>query len=466
MKKYFSSYWIRSAFYTILQRFSITLFGFVNYILIIRDFHSDKLQLGLWTLFLIAVGMFELIKYNLLKNAQIKFVSATQDTREKSIIASSSLVINIGLSLLFILLILLFAGPLRGEIIRYRELVNLLVWFIPGILCMVAFSHLEAVQQSHLDFKGVFAGHFVRQFSFFSILVFHIITGISFTIHDLVVYQSISLFLGSTILYIFTRKYLNSVFNPSVIWMKKIIGYGGYIFGSGAVAAIYQNLDQLMISSFGPPNVAHVNVASYGVAYRINGMVDVPSFAAADILFPKASMASVEEGPQKIKYLYERMVAILLSFTIPLAFFIILFPKLVIFVVAGSEYYEAAPILQLYMIAGILRPAQNQAANMLNSIGKPRLCFYINVGYLIVNLSLNFLCLYYIDSFYGAAIGTVMAFILGAVFWYFVMKKQIGLELGNVIDYGKEVYKGGYGMLMNAISRKQAGKEASSSPTP
>jgi lipopolysaccharide exporter len=172
LKKYFSSYWIRSAFYTILQRFSITLFGFVNFVLIIREFSSDKHQLGLWTLFLIAVGMFELIKYNLLKNAQIKFVSGTQDVTEKSVIASSSLVINISLSILFMLLILLFAGPLHGAIIRYQDLVNLLLWFIPGVACMVIFSHLEAVQQSHLDFKGVFAGHFVRQFSFFALLVF------------------------------------------------------------------------------------------------------------------------------------------------------------------------------------------------------------------------------------------------------------------------------------------------------
>jgi O-antigen/teichoic acid export membrane protein len=234
-------------------------------------------------------------------------------------------------------------------------------------------------------------------------------------------------------------------------WVKKIIGYGGYIFGSGAVAAIYQNLDQLMISWFGP-----VAVAPYGVAYRINGMVDVPSFAAADILFPKASLASVEEGPQKIKYLYERMVAILLSFTIPMALFIILFPKLVIFIVAGSGYYEAVPILQLYMIAGILRPAQNQAANLLNSIGKPKLCFYINLGYLIVNLSLNLVCILYIDRFYGAAIGTVAAFMLGAMFWYFVMKKQIGLELGNVIEHGKDVYKMAYEMATNALRKKQA----------
>jgi lipopolysaccharide exporter len=451
LKKYFSSYWIRSAFYTILQRFSITLFGFINFILIVRQFESDKHQIGLWLLFLVAVGMFELIKYNLLKNAQIKFVSATQDVNEKSVIASSSLMINISLSILFILLILLLSGPLDYWVFRYQNLMSLLVWFIPGICCMVIFSHLEAVQQSHLDFKGVFAGHFVRQFSFFAILVFHKVAGISFTIHDLVIYQSVSLFLGSIVLYVFTKKYLNRIFRPTMAWVKKIIGYGGYIFGSGAVAAVYQNLDQLMISWFGP-----VAVAPYGVAYRINGMVDVPSFAAADILFPKASVASVEEGPQKIKYLYERMVAILLSFTIPMALFIILFPKLVIYIVAGPGYYEAVPILQLYMIAGILRPAQNQAANLLNSIGKPKLCFYINVGYLVVNLSLNFLFLNYVDRFYGAAIGTVVAFMLGAVFWYFVMKKQIGLELGNIVEHGKEVYKMGYGIAMNAIGRKQA----------
>jgi len=232
------------------------------------------------------------------------------------------------------------------------------------------------------------------------------------------------------------------------------MGYGGYIFGSGAVAAIYQNLDQLMISWF-----STVYVASYGVAYRISGMVDVPSFAAADILFPKASVASVEEGPQKIKYLYERMVAILLSFTIPLALFIICFPKLIIYIIAGKSYYEAAPILQLYMIAGILRPAQNQAANLLNSIGKPKLCFYINLGYLIVNLSLNFICIYYVDRFYGAAIGTVAAFMLGAVFWYFVMRKQIGLQVGNVLEHAKEVYKMGYAMAINAVSKKQREKQ-------
>ena len=152
----------------------------------------------------------------------------------------------------------------------------------------------------------------------------------------------------------------------------------------------------------------------------------------------------------------KRMVAILLSFTIPLALFIILFPKLIIYVVAGPEYYEAAPILQLYMIAGIFRPAQNQAANMLNSIGKPKLCFYINLGYLIVKsvtqLSVPFLYRQFLWCCYRNSHGL---YNWSRVLGYFVMKKQIGLELGNVFEYGKEVYKTGYTLVMNAVGKKQ-----------
>ncbi len=456
MKKYFSSYWIRSAFYTVLQRFSLTLFGFISIIIIFREFHSDKAKMGIWSLFLIAIGIFEQIKTNLLKNAQIKFVSASSDAQERSVIASSSLLINIAVSFIFILLVLTVSDPFSRWLVNSNELAYMLKWFIPGVLCMIFFSHFEAVQQSHLDFKGVFAGYFVRQLLFLAILLFHKLAHIPFTLTDLVMYQSVSLLFGTLVLYAFSRRYLHHIFSPAKIWIRKIIGYGGYIFGSGTVASIFQNLDQLMIARFGANYVA-----SYNVAFRINSLVDIPSYAAAEVLFPKASAASAEEGPQKIKYLYERMVAILLSFTIPAAIFIILFPGLFITVIAGPNYLDAAPILQLYMIAGILRPAQNQAANLLNSIGRAKLCFYINTGYLIVNLVMNYVFLYYFGMpQYGAALGTLITFLLGVVFWYFVMKKLIGLELSKIFEHGLGVYKMIFGKMAGALQKFQTNSKA------
>jgi O-antigen/teichoic acid export membrane protein len=155
---------------------------------------------------------------------------------------------------------------------------------------------------------------------------------------------------------------------------------------------------------------------------------------------------------EKVRYLFERMVSVLLCFTIPTALVISIIPALVIRVIAGPQYIVAAPILQLYMISGVLRPVQNQAANLLNSIGKPGLSFVINVGYLAANLGINYVCLITI-GFYGAAIGSVITFSLGAIVWYFVMKKQIGFQLTGVFHYMREYFRMGYGYAARLFTK-------------
>ena len=52
LKKYFSSYWIRSAFYTILQRFSFSLFGVISLMVLVR--HLTHAQYGVFALFLLS----------------------------------------------------------------------------------------------------------------------------------------------------------------------------------------------------------------------------------------------------------------------------------------------------------------------------------------------------------------------------------------------------------------------------
>jgi O-antigen/teichoic acid export membrane protein len=212
---------------------------------------------------------------------------------------------------------------------------------------------------------------------------------------------------------------------------------------------VFLSLDKLMTAAL-LGSTAYV--ADYDAAGRINQVIDTPSYAASEILFPKTAQASAKEGIVKVRYLFERMMSVLLCFTIPTAIVISLVPGLVIRLIAGPAYLVAAPILQLYMISGVLRPVQNQAANLLNSIGKPALSFVMNVGYLVVNLGINYVCLVTI-GFYGAAIGSVITFLLGTVVWYFVMKKQIGLQLNVVIAYMRENYRMGYGYAVRLFSK-------------
>ncbi|MBV9962980.1 MAG: flippase [Parafilimonas sp.] len=434
MKLQFSSYWVRSAFYTILQRFSLTIFGLINFVILVRVLTTQ--QVGTWALFLAVTSVFETTKSGLLKNAHIRYVSSENNVENKISIASSSLLINSLISIVFIIFLIFFSGWMSVKLHAGNDLSNTLLWFIPGLFFMIFFSHFEAIQQSFLDFKGVLAGYLTRQLFFFLCLVAHFVLKKPFTLQELALYYSIAVFLGTISLYIFCRKYIHHKFNPAKKWIRSIFGYGGYIFGSGVMSNIFSNLDQVMTGAF----ISSSAVAFYNAASRINGLVDIPSYAAADIIFPKTAKAVVEDGNEKVKYLYERMVGILLSFTTPAAIFIIIFPNIVITIIAGSKYSSAAPILQMYMITGLMRPMQNQAANLLNSIGKPSLCFVINTVSLVINLIVSYFCIKYIQ-FYGAAVGTLIAGAIGFTIWYFVMKKEIGLHLSKIGAYIIEAYK-------------------------
>jgi O-antigen/teichoic acid export membrane protein len=411
-------------------------------------------EMGTWALFLTVTSVFEVTKSGLLKNAHIKYVSGSDDLQEKVSIASSSFLINVAITLLFILFLIFFSDWMSMELHAGTDLSTTLFWFTPGLIFMIFFSHFEAIQQSHLDFKGVLAGYLVRQVIFFTLLICHFFSEKPFSLGTLAMYSSASVFCGAFVLYLFSRKYIHHHFNPAVKSIKKIFGYGGYIFGSGVMSNIFSNLDQVMTAAF----ISNSAVAFYNTASRINGLVDIPSYAAAEVMFPKISRAVTEEGTSKVKYLYERMVGILLSFTTPAAIFIIIFPKFMITVIAGAKYVDAAPILQLYMLTGLMRPMQNQAANLLNSIGKPSLCFIINTVSLIINLIISYFCLKYM-GFYGAAVATLIAGAIGFTIWYFIMKREIGMQLSKIGTYiftsYKDIYTNGLDFYRRINLRSQ-----------
>jgi lipopolysaccharide exporter len=449
LKKLFSSYWIRSAFYSILQRFSITFFALVNYMVLVRTL--SKPENGAYAIFLVVTTVFEQSKTGLLKNAHIRYVSSTDVRDEKTGIASSSLLINISITLLFILLILFFGNWVSAVFHTGTDLAVMLKWFIPGLLIMTLFSHLEAIQQSFLDFKGVFAGYFVRQAVFLICIAGCWALHIHYSLTDVVIFLSIGFGCGTLAIWYYSRPYLEYRFNPSLARVKQVLHYGKWIFASGTVSNLFTNLDQLVTGTM----KTSTDVAYYNTALRINTILDVPSYAAADIIFPKSARASVEEGEEKVRYLFERMVGILLSFSAPIALFIMIFAKWVIIFIAGHQYLAAVPILQLYMITRLISPMQNQSANLLNSIGKQAVCFWMNLAALAVNLVINYACVRSI-GFYGAAVGSTISYSLALIAWYFLMRRLIGFQPGNILRYMLDTYVTVYGFAKKLAFRRKS----------
>lgn len=447
MKNILSSYWIKSALLNIIQRFSGTVFGFLNFALLAR--HLTKEQFGIWAIFMVIITIYELSKNGLLKSAHIRFVSSSNDEKTKKEVAWSSLSLNFITALLFIVFITIFSKNLSAWLNAGVELSRILKLFMPGIIIMVFYSHYEAVQQSYLDFKSLFYGNIVRQSSFFFAILYYHQTNTTVNLNTILIYHTISISLGAITLFLTGYKYLSFKIEPSIIWIKKIINYGKFIFASNIISNIYSNIDQLMTSKFLSPIV----VSYYSTASKISGIIDIPINAAADVLFPKMAQASSEENSKKVKYFLEKTIALLLCFIIPTTIFITIFSKLIVEIIAGPIYSEASFIVQIYVIRMTIGIFQHQSANTLISIGKSKLHFFLNSIGFVLKITITYICLKYF-GFYGAAIGSIIMPTINFIIWYFVMKKQINVNLKNILNYIIIFYQDILGKTYKMVTKK------------
>jgi O-antigen/teichoic acid export membrane protein len=60
-------------------------------------------------------------------------------------------------------------------------------------------------------------------------------------------------------------------------------------------------------------------------------------------LFPKSSQSDNSRNPEILKYYYEKTVGASLCVVLPLVLFVLIFPKIIIYALAGPQYYDAIP---------------------------------------------------------------------------------------------------------------------------
>lgn len=431
------STWLKMSILSLLQRFSSTIFSLLNFMLLVR--HLSKNQIGIWALFMIIITTFELSKSSLLKAAHIRLVASSIQIEHKRKISWSSLLINGCVSLLFIIVLVLFSKFISKWLNSGEELANILLFYIPGIIIMVFYTHYEAVLNSYLDFKGLFYGNFIKQLGFTIPIFYHVVIKTPLTLTSMVMYFMLSLALGALMLFKLSYKHLSFSFSFSLEWSRKIINFGKFVLGSSIVSNIFSNLDQILTSKFLNP----ISVSYYNTASRISSFVDIPSYAIADVAFPKISEYSSGENPEKISHMFEETTAILLAVIYPTIIIAFLCSKIIIITIAGTGFENAVHILQIYLICSMFGIFQNQSANTLNAIGKAKVTFLMNSIILLIKFFVIFLFLKYF-GFYGAAWGTLVITILNTIMWYFVMKKYIPIKLpkiyNKIIEYYKMVY--------------------------
>jgi len=292
----------------------------------------------------------------------------------------------------------------------------------------------------HLCGQGIFL------FLIIGLLIFH---KSSLTLVNLVRLQIVSLLWGTLILMYFARKYFYSKIDTDKKTMLRMFHFGKYIFGTNVFSAFGRSADQFISAGLISSDV----VAYYNVVSRINNMMDVPSIAIADVLFPKNVEAMATAGTDKVRYYFERMVGTIVSILVPISILIFSIPHLFIKILAGSKYYAAVPILQTVILFSFLRPFSYQFGTTMDAIGKPRVNFWVNLLTMSLSYFFMYLGLRYI-GWMGAAYGTVVSAIISFLVMYTVLNKTIGVRLGETFKYVWVSYREIYVHIRKFIGKK------------
>ena len=440
------SYWLISILATFLQRFSRPAFGVLNFMMLTRML--TRYEFGVWSIFLVISTTFEMTKTSLLKTAHIKFAAASADEAEHVAISWSSLTLNVLLTVIYWAGLYVFANPIGVWLKSGSDFAATISWYIPGMIGMIFFAHYDAVRRAKLNFKNGLYGYLTKYVYFFLATGVYFAGGIKMNLNQVVLHYGIGSLAAAGVMFALDWKSLSFRFGATRLWMGKLVSFGKYIWGGNLIGNLSSNFDQMLTAKYLSPTIA----AHYGIAARIISVVEIPLFAAAEVLFPKMTKAVEEEGSERAKWYLEKMIASLYVVMTPAVIIMVVFAKWLVLILAGETYMDAVPIVQLYIFRILLIILQLQSGQTLISIGKSVLHFKMTAISFVLRVIVLYVC-YTQIGLYGAAWGNIVMAVISLFYWYMLMKREVGMDITDIFKHFTEQLHYGRDILKSRLKR-------------
>jgi len=422
------------------------LFGFGSFYFLVRML--DKELFGIWALFVATTSIFEMARNGLIQNALIKYLSHSS-TEESPEILSASFSLSAIIMACCILINIALAGYL-AHLWHYPGLAKMFYAYSVVYLLQGALSQLQWIEQANLSFVGILISSAIRQGGFFIYVLVCFIFHYPTSLMTLIFVQAIAVCTAAVTEYFFVRKHLMFSFRIHVGWIKKLFNYGKFVFGTAISSILANTINQMMLGALLSPAAA----GAFNVAGRIISLVDQPTTALAAIVFPQSAKRFATQGNEAIKYLFEKSVGTTLALLIPCLLVPIFFPGFVVRIIAGNNYPETIPIIQLTALVCLFNPYDLMFGTIMDSIGKPKLNFVILLLFTILKLTLNFVLIEQYGIM-GAVYATLIADVVIFVVKVFFLKKELNIRLLNTLIYAQRFYPEFFSNYIRPVLKRQ-----------
>ena len=187
---------------------------------------------------------------------------------------------------------------------HYPGLFQMFVIFIGVFVLQGLLSQFQWIEQAHLKFRGVLVTTMMKQGGFFLFVFFVFIFHLDISLIELIYVQIICAAVSAFVEYLYIREYIRISGRVHMDWIKKLFGYGKFVFGTYLTTVLSASANQMMLGTLISPAAA----GSYNVAIRILNLTDVPTNALGAIVFPQSAKRFAAQGAEAGKYLYEKSV--------------------------------------------------------------------------------------------------------------------------------------------------------------
>jgi lipopolysaccharide exporter len=438
------NYWLKSGFYSLLNQLTQMVFNLGSFVMLLRIL--DKETCSVWVIYMTITAFLEIGRTGLLQNGLMTFLNQT-DESEHAKINTASFFLSLSLSLIFVVL-LLTLNPFVANYYGAKELMSLLTIYAGTTFISSALYQFNFIQQANMDFKGLFWSSCVKNGGLFFYILFLRFSNSTCELSNLAFVQLLAAIPAALVAFGFARKYFKLSTTLDWAWVKKLLDYGKYTFGTNLSTMAYKSVDKMMLG-----RLLLSTLSTYDLSIKINNLAEVPTMTLASILFPQSAKRAGTEGSNSAKYLYEKSVGVLLAIILPVVVVILLGADVIVQIIGSEKYASAAPVLRLTIFYGVFMAFAMQFGTILDSVGKPKLNFIITTLSALTNLVFNYI---FIKQFglYGAAYGSLIAMSLMFVVMQVILRRLFQVDILNCFKYAVAFYKDIYGKAMDFLKKR------------
>lgn len=427
-------YWVRSGFYTLMERAVGLLFAFGTAVILLRALSKE--DFATFTLFLLITYFVEIGRSGLIQNGLVRFLSTSRDNPpEYASFTTAALVLNLAYSLVSVLLLRLGEQWII-DTWHTPKLAEMLPLYYVIVFIMAFFYHFNFVQQANFEFRGIFWGTFFFRGAKFIWAAICVFTGMAIRLDHLVVAKLVGVSVGCVASWLYTSAYLRHTLSVNWKHVGDLLRYGKYVLGTNLSTMLAKNIDKLSLGHLLGPAA----FAVYDAAGKITQLVEAPSFSIAAVVFPKSAEQMEKNGADGVGELYVRSVSVILAIIVPVLILVFVFAKPIIVLFAGPAYIESAGVLRLTVFFGLFMPFAVQFGTILDSTGRPALNFGVTLLTAIINLCLSYL---FVPLFgmMGAALATLTGYFITFLFMQYLLSRDYGVRWWQAFVYLPHFYR-------------------------